>query len=162
MFVNNRLMKAAEELHLPKTLKPEYGGGLKEFVQSEHECFENTDEPEHFFTTQERQWLVLHLLQTLRATTGDTLPGLKLIEGQAIGMLLHEKCVTTLHETFIFHMCICEMHVNVSKVIVFNLCFLIKMYNLWIRSVLFLIFVLLFIVIWYQTRLNASIYYSPC
>lgn len=86
----NRLMKAAEELHLPKTLKPEYGGGLKEFVQSEHECFENTDEPDHFFTTQERQWLVLHLLQTLRATSGDTLPGLKLIEGQAIGMFLHK------------------------------------------------------------------------
>lgn len=82
-------MKAAEELHLPKTLKPEYGGGLKEFVQSEHECFENTDEPDHFFTTQERQWLVLHLLQTLRATSGDTLPGLKLIEGQAIGMFLY-------------------------------------------------------------------------
>lgn len=78
-------MKAAEELHLPKVLREEHGGGLKEFVQAEAECFERTDDEDNFFTTQERQWLVLHLLQTLRAAPGDTLPGLKLIEGQAIG-----------------------------------------------------------------------------
>lgn len=78
-------MKAAEELHLPKTLRPEYGGGLKEFVQLEVDYFEGTEDREQFFTTQERQWLVLHLLQTLRATQGDTVAGLKLIEGQAIG-----------------------------------------------------------------------------
>ncbi|KAG8288640.1 Anoctamin-8 [Homalodisca vitripennis] len=80
----NVLMKAAEELHLPKTLRAEYGGGLKEFVQAEVDYFEGTDDQDHFFTTQERQWLVLHLLQTLRATQGDTVAGLKLIEGQAI------------------------------------------------------------------------------
>ncbi|XP_054289963.1 anoctamin-8-like isoform X2 [Macrosteles quadrilineatus] len=80
----NVLMKAAEELHLPKALRAEFGGGLKEFVQAEVDCFEGTEEPDHFFTTQERQWLVLHLLQTLRATEGDAIAGLKLIEGQAI------------------------------------------------------------------------------
>ncbi|XP_047117535.1 anoctamin-8 [Schistocerca piceifrons] len=78
------LLKAAEELHLPKTLKSEFGGGLKEFVQQEAACFEGTDNESTFFTTQERQWLVLHLLQTLRAAPGDQLGGLKLIEGQAI------------------------------------------------------------------------------
>lgn len=81
-------MKAAEEVHLPKALRSEYGGGLKEFVQTEVDYFEGTDDQEHFFTTQERQWLVLHLLQTLRATPGDTIAGLKLIEGQAIGECL--------------------------------------------------------------------------
>lgn len=81
----NRLLKAAEEVHLPKAVRPERGGGLKEFVQTEMNCFEGIEEEGFFFTTQERQSLVLHLLQTLRAVQGDSLPGLKLIEGQAIG-----------------------------------------------------------------------------
>ncbi|PSN51037.1 hypothetical protein C0J52_15420 [Blattella germanica] len=78
------LLKAAEEVHLPKTLRKEYGGGLKEFVQQEVSYFEGTENEREFFTTQERQWLVLHLLQTLRAGPGDQVGGLKLIEGQAI------------------------------------------------------------------------------
>ncbi|XP_067003783.2 anoctamin-10 [Anabrus simplex] len=84
------LLKAAEELHLPKTLRPEYGGGLKEFVQQEASCFEGTENERKFFSTQERQWLVLHLLETLRAGPEDQLGGLKLIEGQAIV----PKCVS--------------------------------------------------------------------
>ncbi|XP_075216238.1 anoctamin 8 white walker [Lycorma delicatula] len=84
------LLKAAEEVHLPKAVRPERGGGLKEFVQTEMNCFEGIEEEGHFFSTQERQSLVLHLLQTLRAVQGDTLPGLKLIEGQAIV----PKCVS--------------------------------------------------------------------
>ncbi|KAK2578147.1 hypothetical protein KPH14_001345 [Odynerus spinipes] len=80
------LLKAAEEVHLPKALRQEYGGGLKEFVGSEASCFEGSDDETHFFTTQERQSLVLHLLHTLRAGPQDlhSLSGLKLVEGQAI------------------------------------------------------------------------------
>ncbi|XP_039276146.1 anoctamin-8 [Nilaparvata lugens] len=78
------LLKAAEEVHLPKVLRQDLGGGLKEFVQTEIGCFDGVDEEGHFFTTQERQSLVLHLLQTLRAGVGDNLPGMKIIEGQAI------------------------------------------------------------------------------
>ena len=78
------LLKAAEEVHLPKRLQQEYGGGLKEFVCSEAKCFEGSDKEAHFFTTQERQSLVLHLLHTLRAGPNDSLPDLKLVEGQAI------------------------------------------------------------------------------
>jgi anoctamin-8 len=80
-------LKASEELHLPKALSPEYGGGLKEFVQQEASCFKGIKDEASFFTTQERQWLVLHLLQTLRAGPADEIGGLKLIEGQAIGTL---------------------------------------------------------------------------
>ncbi|XP_014238165.1 anoctamin-8 isoform X3 [Trichogramma pretiosum] len=78
------LLKAAEEVHLPKRLQQEYGGGLKEFVGTEAKCYEGSDDAAAFFTTQERQSLVLHLLHTLRAGPHDSLPGLKLVDGQAI------------------------------------------------------------------------------
>ncbi|KOC63162.1 Anoctamin-8 [Habropoda laboriosa] len=80
------LLKAAEEVHLPKTLRQEYGGGQKEFMGSEANCFEGSDDETRFFTTQERQSLVLHLLHTLRAGPEDlhSLSGLKMVEGQAI------------------------------------------------------------------------------
>lgn len=89
IFVFNhftRLLKAAEEVHLPKALRQEYGGGLKEFIGSETSCFEGSDCPTEFFTAQERQSLVLHLLHTIRAGQHDlaSLPGVKLVEGQAI------------------------------------------------------------------------------
>ncbi|KAK1125392.1 hypothetical protein K0M31_005761 [Melipona bicolor] len=82
----NVLLKAAEEIHLPKSLRQEFGGGLKEFVGSESSCFEGSDDEARFFTTQERQSLVLHLLHTLRAGPQDlhSLSGLKMVEGQAI------------------------------------------------------------------------------
>ncbi|XP_057333098.1 anoctamin-8 isoform X3 [Microplitis mediator] len=87
------LLKAAEEVHLPKALRQEYGGGLKEFIHTEINCFEGSDDQTLFFTTQERQSLVLHLLHTLRATHQDlsSLPGVKLVEGQAI----IPKCISS-------------------------------------------------------------------
>ncbi|XP_011334900.1 anoctamin-8 isoform X2 [Ooceraea biroi] len=87
------LLKAAEEVHLPKALRQELGGGLKEFVGSEANCFEGCDDEIRFFTTQEKQSLVLHLLHTLRAGPHDlhSLPGLKLVEGQAIV----PKCISS-------------------------------------------------------------------
>ncbi|CAH1392682.1 unnamed protein product [Nezara viridula] len=78
------LLKAAEEIHLPKSLKSEHGGGMKEFVLSDAQSFTGIDSIEHFFTSQERQYLVLHLLHTLRADSCDNIAGLKLIDGQAI------------------------------------------------------------------------------
>ncbi|XP_043472779.1 anoctamin-8 isoform X2 [Leptopilina heterotoma] len=80
------LLKAAEEIHLPKPLRQEFGGGLKEFVGSMVSCFENSSDELQFFTTQERQSLLLHILQSLRATSKDScnVPALKLVEGQAI------------------------------------------------------------------------------
>lgn len=73
-------------MHLPKRLHKEYGGGLKEFVGTEASCFVGSNDESLFFTTQERQSLVLHLLHTLRAGPHDlnSLPGLKLVDGQAI------------------------------------------------------------------------------
>lgn len=85
-------MKAAEEHHLPKTLRSARGGGLKEFSVQDSQCFENVDDEKLFFSTQERQWLILRLLEGIRARTSDkeALPGQILLEGQ----LIVPKCVT--------------------------------------------------------------------
>lgn len=80
-------MKAAEEYHLPKTLKESRGGGLKEFLVQDFQLYEGADDEEHFFTTNERQWLVLRLLESIRAKASDVsaIPGLTLLQGQPIG-----------------------------------------------------------------------------
>lgn len=103
--MNCRLLKAAEEVHLPKKLRQEFGGGHKEFVISEKHCFDSSDDEERFFAMQERQSLVLHLLHTLRANSHDvtSLPDLKLVDGQAI----IPKCISTgiisqVIKTFVF------------------------------------------------------------
>lgn len=87
------LLRAAEDHHLPKTLRAARGGGLKEFSLQEAQCFEDADNEQTFFTTQERQWLVLRVLEAVRAKGSDKealLPGTVLLEGQ----LLIPKCVS--------------------------------------------------------------------
>lgn len=87
---SDRLLKAAEEYHLPKILKENKGGGLKEFLVQDLQSYEGFENEEHFFTTEERQWLVLRLLESIRARKNDieAIPGLGLLEGQPIGIYL--------------------------------------------------------------------------
>lgn len=82
----SRLVKAAEEYHLPKALKESKGGGLKEFSIQEMQCFDGCENEQSFFTTQDRQWLVLRLLESIRAKTTDStsIPGMNLLIGQPI------------------------------------------------------------------------------
>lgn len=84
-----RLLSCAEEHHLPKRLNNDYGGGLKEFVKSEWNKFEGFGDEiaatTGFFTSQERQWLILRLLETLRSSNGDEIGTEKFVQGQAIG-----------------------------------------------------------------------------
>lgn len=86
------LLKAAEEHHLPKTLRANRGGGLKEFSLQDAQCFEDADNEQTFFTTQERQWLVLRILEGVRAKSSDkdALSPSTLLEGQ----LLIPKCIS--------------------------------------------------------------------
>lgn len=79
-------------MNLPKNLRQEYGGGLKEFVVSDANGFEGIDDETQFFTSQERQSLVLHLLHTLKAGPNDlqNIPALNLIDGQGI----ISKCIS--------------------------------------------------------------------
>ncbi|XP_071448852.1 anoctamin-10 [Hetaerina americana] len=80
----NVLLKVAEEIHLPKRVRNEFGGGLKEFVLTEAACFEGMENENTFFSSQERQFIVLHVLHSLRAVEGDEVGNLRLIEGQSI------------------------------------------------------------------------------
>ncbi|XP_055550032.1 anoctamin-8 isoform X2 [Wyeomyia smithii] len=78
----NVLFKAAEEARLPKRLRMDLGGALKEFTKRESHCFAQAKDNEGsntLFTSQERQWLVLQVLQGLRAGVLD----LKILQGRA-------------------------------------------------------------------------------
>ncbi|XP_077988796.1 anoctamin-8-like isoform X2 [Glandiceps talaboti] len=78
------LLKGAEELDIRKKVKEEYGGGLKEFSCEEESIYEDIENPAVFFTSEERQEIVLFMLNNLRAEEGDTLGKVKFVEGQPI------------------------------------------------------------------------------
>lgn len=85
------LYKAAEEARLPKRLRTDLGGALREFTTRESHCFAQSkgdDETTALFTSQERQWLTLQILQGLRAGRSDleSLQGKASVEeGQSVG-----------------------------------------------------------------------------
>ncbi|XP_053629795.2 anoctamin-10 isoform X2 [Cherax quadricarinatus] len=78
------LIKGGEEMRLVKTMKSEYGGGLRELSQAELGIFQGVEDGASFFTTLERQSIVLHILNSLRATQGEAVEGTTFREGQAI------------------------------------------------------------------------------
>lgn len=105
----NLLFKAAEEYRLPKRLRADLGGALRDFTTRESHCFEQIKDDDGkiaLFTSQERQWLVFQVLQGLRATSTDVpvFQGLaKVEEGQSIVAAWQEtgliEQVFPLHET---------------------------------------------------------------
>ena len=105
----NILFKAAEEYRLPKRLRADLGGALRDFTTRESHCFEQIKEEDGkvaLFTSQERQWLVFQVLQGLRATSSDV-PAFhgraKVEEGQSIMAAWQDsgliEQVFPLHET---------------------------------------------------------------
>ncbi|SPP90034.1 anoctamin-8 isoform X8 [Drosophila guanche] len=104
----NVLFKAAEEARLPKRLRPDLGSALREFTTRESHCFQQLRgdvASTALFTSQERQWLVLQVLQGLRAGCSDidALHGRAAVaEGQSIVAAWQESGLITqvfpLHE----------------------------------------------------------------
>jgi len=86
MLINISLLKGAEELCIHKPVKQEYGGGNKEFISEDRHFFVDSDNPATFFTSQERQSIVQHMLFSLRAHQGDAVDKIRFLEGQAVGM----------------------------------------------------------------------------
>ncbi|XP_037877101.1 anoctamin-8 isoform X3 [Bombyx mori] len=81
------LLQTAEEVHLPKQLKPEFGGGYKEFTVRDMHCFQKGSSASELLNTQERGVLVKHVLESARAEAGDEHalePALTLRPGQSI------------------------------------------------------------------------------
>lgn len=105
----NILFKAAEEYRLPKRLRSDLGGALREFTTRESHCFEQIKDDDGkvvLFISQERQWLVFQVLQGLRATSDDVtaFQGIaKVEEGQSLVAAWQESGliiqVFPLHET---------------------------------------------------------------
>lgn len=86
------MYQAAEEARLPKRLRSDLGGALREFTKRESHYFAQTKDDNGastLFTSQERQWLVLQVLNGLRAGKSDLdalQGGLAAVEeGQSIG-----------------------------------------------------------------------------
>ncbi|XP_064475288.1 anoctamin-8-like isoform X2 [Ornithodoros turicata] len=78
------LLHGAEELKLRKLLKEEFGGGYREFLYEEQACFQGVDDSGSFFSSQERQSIIVYLLNSLRATRGEALHNTRFVEGQSI------------------------------------------------------------------------------
>lgn len=78
------LIKGGEEMRLVKRTKQEYGGGLRELSHTELAIFQGVEDGGTFFSTLERQSIVLHLLHSLRATQEEAVEGTTFREGQAI------------------------------------------------------------------------------
>lgn len=81
------LLQTAEEVHLTKPLKPEFGGGYKEFTIRDMHCFQKSTSAADLLSSQERGALVRHVLEAARAEHGDEHalePALTLRPGQSI------------------------------------------------------------------------------
>lgn len=79
------LLHGAEMLGIRKCLKPEFGGGKREFVFEDQLCYLGIEDEATFLTSEERQSIVYHFLLNLRAGPGEVLGKVKFLEGQAIG-----------------------------------------------------------------------------
>ncbi|XP_071953284.1 anoctamin-8-like [Antedon mediterranea] len=89
------LLKGAENLALRKPIKEEYGGGLKEFTCEERAIFEGIDNQTEFLPSQDRQAIVMHMLQNLRAVQNESLGKITFHDGQPIVSVLLSKGVVS-------------------------------------------------------------------
>ena len=85
-------LRGLEELHVPKHVKEELGGGRKEFSLAEGGNFHHIEDAEKFLTSADRQSVLLHFLNGLRAEKGDSVGNIKFREGEAIGSVDPAVC----------------------------------------------------------------------
>ena len=89
-------------MHVPKLLKDELGGGKKEFSLADGEVqsipffiriiyqsssggdFVNIEKAEAFLSSADRQSILLHFLNSIRADKGDNVGEVSFREGEAI------------------------------------------------------------------------------
>uniref|UniRef100_A0A3B3BEE1 Anoctamin n=1 Tax=Oryzias melastigma TaxID=30732 RepID=A0A3B3BEE1_ORYME len=78
------LLRGAEEMGLRKAVKPEFGGGTRNFSCEEDYIYENIESELCFFTSQERQSIIKYWLDNLRAKHGEALHNITFLGGQPI------------------------------------------------------------------------------
>ncbi|UJR15035.1 hypothetical protein I4U23_002008 [Adineta vaga] len=76
-FTYERILKGADALQLEKPIKQEFGGGYQIFLFDELELYQGVENEDQFFSTQERQSIVLHLLYSMRMNENQILNGTK-------------------------------------------------------------------------------------
>ncbi|XP_023320321.1 anoctamin-8 isoform X1 [Eurytemora carolleeae] len=78
------LLQGLDELNIPKPLREDHGGGFKEFSIHEMSSFNQVETPELFLSSAERQSILFHLINSIRARPGDILENIKFRDGEAI------------------------------------------------------------------------------
>ncbi|XP_028284318.1 anoctamin-8 isoform X2 [Parambassis ranga] len=78
------LLRGAEQMCMHKTVKPQFGGGMRRFSCEEDNIYENIESELCFFTSQERQSIIKYWLDNLRAKQGEVLHNIHFLEGQPI------------------------------------------------------------------------------
>ncbi|MBN3303003.1 ANO8 protein, partial [Amia calva] len=78
------LLRGAEEVGLRKAVKPEFGGGTRNFSCEEDYIYENIESELCFFSSQERQSIIKYWLENMRAKQGEVLHNIHFLEGQPI------------------------------------------------------------------------------
>lgn len=76
MICIGRILKGADALQLEKPIKQELGGGYQIFLFDELEFYEGVEDEENFFSNQERQSIVLHLLSSIRIRENERINGI--------------------------------------------------------------------------------------
>ncbi|XP_056598797.1 anoctamin-8 isoform X1 [Triplophysa dalaica] len=78
------LLRGAEQMGMQKAVKPRYGGGTRRFSCEEDDIYENIESELCFFTSLERQSIIKHWLDNLRAKQGQALHNIHFLDGQPI------------------------------------------------------------------------------
>ncbi|XP_043988926.1 anoctamin-8 isoform X1 [Gambusia affinis] len=95
------LLRGAEQMGIYKTVKPQFGGGMRRFSYEEDNIYENIESELCFFTSQERQSIIKYWLDNLRAKQGEMLHNIHFLEGQPIIPELIARGV--IHQMFPLH-----------------------------------------------------------
>ncbi|XP_067329922.1 anoctamin-8 isoform X2 [Channa argus] len=95
------LLRGAEQMGMHKTVKPQFGGGMRRFSCDEDNIYENIESELCFFTSQERQSIIKYWLDNLRAKHGEVLHNIHFLEGQPIIPELVARGV--IHQMFPLH-----------------------------------------------------------
>ncbi|OQR76459.1 anoctamin-8-like, partial [Tropilaelaps mercedesae] len=85
------LLKGAEQLHMRKKVKAEFGGGFKEFCCDDPYGIWEEQDVDHFLSTQERQEIIMFYINSMRTEAKDAVRGKLLLEGQSLIQRLRKE-----------------------------------------------------------------------